>query len=120
MTDSNILWCQKFIHTGNGPQGMHNNFEATAAHLLPYDPVINKRAASIRCLATQILALERDSAEIADTIGKKPSIGKPGVHLHYHMTLEYHELTAEQKRELSEWREPTLNASNLARIPGAS
>ena len=34
------------IHTDNRPQGMHNNFEATATHLLPYDPVTNKRAAS--------------------------------------------------------------------------
>ena len=83
------------IHTDNGPQGMHNNFEATAAHLLPYDPAIKKRAASTRHPAAQILALEGDSAEIAGTIGKKPSIGKSGVHLCYHMNLEYHELTAE-------------------------
>ena len=53
----------------------------------------------------QISALEGDSAEIADMIGKKPSIGKSGVHLCYHTNLEYCELTAEQKRELSEWRE---------------
>ena len=97
------------IHTDNGPQGMCSNFEATAAHLLPYDPVIKKRAASTRHPAAQILALEGDSAEIADTIGKNPSIGKSGVHLCFHMNLEYHELTAEQKRELSEWRESNPN-----------
>ena len=93
------------IHTNNGLQGMHNNFEATAAHLLPYDPVIKRRAASTRCLAAQISALEGDSAETSDTIGKKPSIGKSGVHLCYHTNMEYHELTAEQKREQSDWRE---------------
>ena len=83
---------------------MHNNFEATASNLLPYDPVIKKWAASTRCPAAQILALEGDSAGIADTIGKKPSIRKSGVHLCYHMNSEYRELTVEQKRELSEWR----------------
>ena len=93
------------IHTDNELQGMHNNFEATAAHLLPYTPVIKKRADSTRCPAAQILALEGYNAEIADTVGKKPSIGISGVHLHYHMNLEHHELTAEQKRELCEWRE---------------
>ena len=84
--------------------------------------MIKKRAASTRCPAAQILALEGDSAEIADTIGKNPSIGKSGAHLCYHMNMEYHELTAEQKRELSEWREsnPNHKAAYLARIPGAS
>ena len=32
------------IKTDNGPEGMRNNFEATAAHLLPYDPVAKKRS----------------------------------------------------------------------------
>ena len=97
------------IHTNNGLQGIHNNFEATAAHLLPYDPVIKKSAASTRCLAAQISAMEGDSAEITDTICKKPCIGKSGVHLCYHMNLEYCELTAQQRRELSEWRESNPN-----------
>ena len=30
------------IKTGNGLEGMRNNFEATAAHLLPYDPVAKR------------------------------------------------------------------------------
>ena len=30
------------IKTDNGPDGMHNHFEQTAAHLLPYDPVAKK------------------------------------------------------------------------------
>ena len=51
------------IHTDNRLQGMHNNFEATAVHLLPYDPVIKKRAASTRHPAAKILALEGDSAD---------------------------------------------------------
>ena len=92
------------ICTDNGLQGMCNNFEALAAHLLPYDPVIKKQAVSPKYLAAQISALEGDSAEISDTTGKKPSIGKSGVHIHYHMTVEYHKLSVEQDRELREWR----------------
>ena len=30
------------IKTEYGPDGMRNNFEATAAHILPYDPVSKK------------------------------------------------------------------------------
>ena len=60
------------ICTDNRLQGMHNNIEATPAHLLSYDPVIKKQAASTRHLAAQ---MEGDSAEIADTIAKKPTIG---------------------------------------------
>ena len=99
---------------------MRNNFEATATHLLPHDPVIKKRAASTRCPAAQISALEGDSAEIVNTVGKKPIIGNSGVHLHYHTDLEYCELTAEQNRELSEWREsnPDFKCSKSG-MPGA-
>ena len=32
------------IKTDNGLEGMRNNFEATAAHLWPYDPVAKKRS----------------------------------------------------------------------------
>ena len=84
----------------------------TSKPLLPtfyHDPMTKKRAASTRCPAAQISALEGDSAEIAGTIGKKPSIGKSSVHLNYHMNLEYHELAAGQKRELSEWRKSNPN-----------
>ena len=33
----------------------------------------------------------------------KASIGKTGVHLHYHKSEEYNKLTNEQKNELREW-----------------
>ena len=39
----------------------------------------------------------------------KESIGKTGVHLRWHMNAEYKELTSEQKKELSEWRERNPN-----------
>ena len=40
----------------------------------------------------------------------KPSIGKTGVHLHYHKHHEYKKLTCEQCRELSEWRQSNPDA----------
>ena len=42
------------IKTDNGPEGMRNNFEATAAHLLPYDPVAKKRSNGQKRGAAQI------------------------------------------------------------------
>ena len=33
------------VRTDDGPTGMCNNFEATATHILPYDPVAKKRSA---------------------------------------------------------------------------
>ena len=97
------------IHTDNGLQGMYNKFKTTAALLPQYASVNIKRTTSTRHPTAQISALEGDSAEIAHTIGKKPSIGKSGVHLHYHTNLEYHELTAEPIRQLIEWRESNPN-----------
>ena len=40
----------------------------------------------------------------------KPSIGKTGVHLHYHKHHEYKKLIHEQRRELSEWRQNNPDA----------
>ena len=38
-SDPGLQAAMASIKTDNGPEGMRNNFEATAAHLLPYDPV---------------------------------------------------------------------------------
>ena len=81
------------IKTDNGPEGMRNNFEASAGHLLPYDPVAKKRSSGYkRCT-------------------KKPSIAKTGVHLHCHKNSEYRTLNQEQKDELREWRANNPNTS---------
>ena len=42
------------IKTDNGLEGMRNNFEATAAHLLPYDPVAKKRSSGQKRGSAQI------------------------------------------------------------------
>ena len=56
--DPSLQAAMASICTDSRLQGMHNNFEATATHPLPYDPVIKKWAASTRCLVAQILALK--------------------------------------------------------------
>ena len=89
------------IKTGNGPDSMRNNFEATAeAHLLLYDPVAKKRSSVYKRSSAQISSL----MEVSGATTKKPSIGKPGVHLCYHKNSEYRTLNQEQNDELRQWR----------------
>ena len=99
-TDPGLQAAMASIKTDNGPEGLWNNFEATAAHLLPYDPVTKKRSNGYKRSSTQISSV----MEISDATTRKPSIGKPGVHLHYHKNSEYRTITQEQKDELHEWR----------------
>ena len=88
------------IKTDNGLEGMRNNFEATATHLLPYDPVAKKRSGGQKRGSAQISSVMDPSL----TTTKKPSIGKTGVHLCNYKTGEYRNLTNEQKEEPKEWR----------------
>ena len=93
------------VKTDNGLNGMRNNFGQAAAHLLPYNPVAKKQATGIKCGSALISLTEAESEPIT-TIAvndAKPSIGKTGVHLHYHKHHEYEKLMHEQCRELSEW-----------------
>ena len=83
---------------------MRNNVEATAAHILPCDPVSKKCVATGKRPATQILATTTEDVDVFASASTKESIGKTGVHLQYHTTAEYHELMVEQKKELQEWR----------------
>ena len=88
------------IKTVNGLEGMRNNFEATAAHLLPYDPVARNRSGSQKRSSAQISSV----VDTSNATMKMPSIGKTGVDLHYHKTTEYTNLNQEKKDELGEWR----------------
>ena len=93
------------IKTDNGPNGMQDNFEQAAAHLLPYDPVAKKQATGIKH-GSALISLTKAKSEPITTIAAndaKPSIGKTGVHLHYHKHHEYKKLMHEQCHELSEW-----------------
>ena len=93
--------------TDNGLQSMRNNFEATAAQLLPYDPVAKKRSGGQKRGSAQISSVMHPSPATK----KKPSIGKTGVHLCYYKTGEYRNLSNEQKEELKEWRANNPNIS---------
>ena len=95
-SDPRLQAAMASIKTDNGPEGMRNNFEATAAHLLPYDPVARKRSSGQKRGSAQISSVMDPSP----TTTKKPSIGKTGVHLRYYKTGEYRNLTNEQKEEL--------------------
>ena len=104
-SDAGLQAAMASVKTDNGPNGMRNDFEAAAAHLLPYDPVAKKRSS----------ATKRDHSVISDVQGEvnvsgvdgktKASIGKSGVHLRWHTKKEYSKLTGPQKKELYEWRE---------------
>ena len=80
--------------------GNKNRFEATATHLLPYDPEANK-----------ITSNKQGSSEISDTskvevsrFRTKAGIGKTVVHIWYHKPPEYSTLSKYQKEELCKWR----------------
>ena len=81
------------VKTDDGPNEMRNDFEAAAAHLLLYDPVVKKKAAMKRPVA-QISSVE-EVAEVSGAAVMKESIGKTGVHLRWHMNAEYKELITE-------------------------
>ena len=83
--------------------GKMNDFESTAAFILPHDPVARKRTSQAK----------RPFAEFSDVTttsgGGAPSpksgIGKTGVPLRFHTREEYRSLTSEQKQELKEYRD---------------
>ena len=97
-SDPGLQAAMASIKTDNGPEGMRSNYEATAAHLLPYDPVAKKRSNGQKRGSEQISS----DMDPSPTTTKKPSIVKTGVHLRYYKTGEYGNLTNEQKEELKE------------------
>ena len=99
-SDAGLQAAVASVKTENGPQDMRNNFEATAAHLLPYDPVAKKRSSGQKRNSTQISSVVGTS----NATTKKPSIGITSVHLCYYKTAEYKTLNQEQTDELREWR----------------
>ena len=83
---------------------MRNDFEQSAAHLLPYDLVAKKHAAgSSKRGSAKVSAASFEMTDVA-AFGTKPGIGKSGVHFRYYDKSEYSKLTKEQKTELREWQ----------------
>ena len=112
-SDAGLQAAMASMRTDDGPQGMRNNFESAAAHLLPYDPIAKNRAVSgNKRGSAQISSVGGDEPERAAvsgaTISKpKSSIGSTSVHLRYHTPEEYDILTIKQKDELRAWHKNT-------------
>jgi hypothetical protein len=104
--DAGLQAAMASVKTDNGPNGLRNDFEATTAHLLPYDPVAKKRTAGTKRGAATISSAEAEdsSGEVSSVLSKK-SLGRTGVHLRYYKVDEYKKLSKEQKDELREWRD---------------
>ena len=89
------------MKSDNWPNGMQNDFEEAAAHLLPYDPVTNKHTAGTKRNVGYISST--DASGLVSSVSMKVSIGKTGVLLRYHCHHEYQDLHKEQKHKLFEW-----------------
>ena len=61
------------IRTDDGPDSTRNNFETMATHILPYDPVSKKQAATAASTA--------EDMDVFTSTTTKESVGKTGVHL---------------------------------------
>ena len=101
-SDPGLQAAMASIKTDNGPEGMRNNFEATAAHLLPYDQVAKKRSGGQKRGSAQISSVMDPSP----TTTKTPSIGKTGVHLRYYKTGEYRNGAGSKKPRKKRPRNP--------------
>ena len=71
-SDPGLQAAMASIKTDNGPEGIRDNFEATAAHLLPFDPAAKKRSSGQKRGSAQISSV----MDPFPTNTKKPSIGK--------------------------------------------
>jgi hypothetical protein len=107
-SDAGLQAARAIVRTDNGPQGMRNNFEITASHLLPFDLVARKRIATHK--RDNLLISGVESEVSAFNMTKKLDIGKTGVHFRFHKKPEYDKLSDEQKVELKEWRENNPDA----------
>jgi hypothetical protein len=103
--DAGLQAAMASIKTDQTANGLRNDFEASATHLLPYDPVQKKRS--------DHAGGKRAAADISDTTGEEANVisfgtkkgtGSTGVSLRYHTKAEYKSLTDEQQDELRVWR----------------
>ena len=93
----------------NNPYSKRYNFEAAVAYMLPYCPVAKKLQTGEKQEYANISLVDSYNANPTNSFGSKKTIGKTGVHLHYHNKSEYASLTKAQKQELREWRDTERN-----------
>ena len=79
-SDAGLQAAMASVETDNGPNGKRSDFEATASHLVKYDPVAKKRHVSGQKRNIANIS-ETDAADISSTTGSKAGIGNTGVHL---------------------------------------
>ena len=93
-SDAELLSAIAVIKSDDRPGGRIEQFENTAAFLVRFDPVVQKRQRAGAGVRQHQVA----------SIDIKKGVGKSGVALRYHSKDEYRRLTNEQKLELKEWR----------------
>ena len=97
------------VRNDNGPTGKMNDFEATAAFILPHDPVAKKRtqaATSGKRVATAEISEATVNKDHTPATGAKVRVGpKTGVEFRFHTKAEYMALSKDQKAELKEYRD---------------
>jgi hypothetical protein len=103
--DARLQGVMASIKTDQAVNGLQNDFEAAATHLLPYDPVEKKRV--------DHAGSKRSPADTSDATGEEANVsyfgtkkgnGSTGVPLLYHTKAEYDLLDRGQRDELREWR----------------
>ena len=105
--DAGLQAAMASVKTDQTVNGLRNNFEAAATHLLPYDPVQKKRAdqsGGKRTAADISDATGEETYANVSSFGTKKGNGSSGVSLRYHTKAEYDLLNKAQKLELREWR----------------
>ena len=91
------------IKTNQAVNGLRNDFEAAATHMLPYDPVQKKRVyhAGSKSSPVDISDATGQEANIL-SFGARKGNGSTGVALQYQHKAEYDMLDKGQKGELHE------------------
>ena len=84
--------------------GLRVSFERAVAFLLPTDPIKKNGGGAKRPIAN-ISSAGGGTGGGGGGKALKPSVGKSGVSLRYHKSVEYAKLNNEQKSELCEWRQ---------------
>ena len=106
-TDAQLLTAIEAVRADVVPDtGKANNFEAAAAHLQPRCPVARKNQSRKRPATV---------AEVNVSGVAAPSIGTSGVHLRWHKSHEYRELTKDQKQELYQWQKDNPEEASASR-----
>ena len=99
-SDAGLQVAMASIHTDMGANSKCNDFEASVAYLLPYDPIVKRHVVGSKHPPAEVS--EATMPEMMDAVnanscalGMKPDIGQTGAHLQYFKKAEYEKLTRE-------------------------